>query len=116
MPRGADTKREHEYDEMVDEFHEEHRYEGREEEVAARIVNKQRAEHGETKEAKKKDKQGRSPDKDLPIDEYDRLTVDQAAGKLSGLSHDDLENIRHYETKHQNRKTMLEQIERRLRE
>ncbi len=52
MPRGASPKREREYEELKTEFKHEGRYKGREEEVAARIVNKQRAEHGETKEAK----------------------------------------------------------------
>lgn len=52
MPRGSSPKREHEYKELKEEFKEEHRYPGREEEVAARIVNKQRAEHGETKGSK----------------------------------------------------------------
>ena len=47
MPTGASPKRER-------EFKKEHRYPGREEDVAARIVNKQRAEHGETKTASKK--------------------------------------------------------------
>lgn len=54
MPRGASPKREHEYKELESKFKKEHRYPGREEEVAARIVNKQRKEHGETKEQKKK--------------------------------------------------------------
>lgn len=54
MPTGASPKREREYKELKTEFKKEHRYPGREEEVAARIVNKQRAEHGETKEARKK--------------------------------------------------------------
>src|SRR5689334_5774444 len=53
MPRGASPKREREYQELKEEFKEEGRYKGREEEVAARIVNKQRAEKGETKEARK---------------------------------------------------------------
>jgi len=52
MPRGASPKREREYKELKQEFKEEHRYPGREEEVAARIVNKQRSEHGETKTQK----------------------------------------------------------------
>lgn len=52
MPRGASPKREREYKELEHKFEEEGRYKGREEEVAARIVNKQRAEAGETKEAK----------------------------------------------------------------
>jgi hypothetical protein len=56
MPRGASPKREQEYEELKQEFKEEHRYPGREEEVAARIVNKQRAEHGETKVTKNEEK------------------------------------------------------------
>lgn len=54
MPRGASPKREKEYEKLKKEFHTEHRYPGREEEVASRIVNKQRAEKGETKGAKGK--------------------------------------------------------------
>jgi len=53
MPKGASPKREHEYKEIEEKFKKEHRYPGREEEVAARIVNKQRAEHGETKSKQK---------------------------------------------------------------
>src|SRR3954451_24833307 len=49
MPRGASPKREREYKELVGEFGKEGRYKGREDEVAARIVNKQRREKGETK-------------------------------------------------------------------
>ncbi|NVD72425.1 hypothetical protein HUX88_18000 [Duganella sp. BJB1802] len=52
MPKGASPKREREYKELEHKFEKEGRYPGREEEVAARIVNKQRAEAGETKEAK----------------------------------------------------------------
>lgn len=51
--RGWSKEREREYDGLVEGFEEEGRYEGREEEVAARIVNKQRAEHGETKSKSK---------------------------------------------------------------
>jgi hypothetical protein len=49
MPKGASPKREREYKEIEHKFKEEGRYKGREEEVAARIVNKQRAQSGETK-------------------------------------------------------------------
>src|SRR5947199_9750804 len=49
MPRGANKRREHEYGELVQEFKKEGRYRGRQKEVAARIVNKQRAQAGETK-------------------------------------------------------------------
>lgn len=55
MPAGISPQREREYIKLVAEFKKEHRYPGREKEVAARIVNKQRAEHGETHEQKKKD-------------------------------------------------------------
>lgn len=51
MPRGASPKREAEAKKLETGFKKEHRYPGREEEVAARIVNKQRAEHGETRQA-----------------------------------------------------------------
>jgi hypothetical protein len=54
MPTGSSPKREHEYKEIEQKFEKEHRYPGREKEVAARIVNKQRAEHGETKSSKSK--------------------------------------------------------------
>jgi hypothetical protein len=56
MPRGASPKRENEYKELKTEFKKEGCYPGREEEVASRIVNKQRAEHGETKKSGSKKK------------------------------------------------------------
>lgn len=49
MPQGATPKREREYQKLERKFKKEGRYKGREEEVASRIVNKQRAESGETK-------------------------------------------------------------------
>jgi hypothetical protein len=51
MPTGASPKREREYKKIARKMKKEGRYKGREDEVAARIVNKQRAEKGETKEA-----------------------------------------------------------------
>ena len=54
MPRGASPKRERQYKKIEQKLEKEGRYKGREEEVAARIVNKQRAKSGETKTAKKK--------------------------------------------------------------
>ena len=50
MPRGANPKREREYKELEQKFKQEGRYPGHEEEVAARIVNQQRADAGETRE------------------------------------------------------------------
>jgi hypothetical protein len=51
-PEPASPKREREYKEIESKFKKEGRYAGREEEVAARIVNKQRAAKGETKKAR----------------------------------------------------------------
>ena len=48
MPRGASRKREREFKELEQKFQQSGRYKGREEEVAARIVNKQRRQYGET--------------------------------------------------------------------
>ncbi len=48
MPRGASPKREREYAKLERKFKKEGRYKGREEEVASRIVNQQRAASGET--------------------------------------------------------------------
>lgn len=53
MPIGSSPKREHEFKEIEAKLKKEGRYPGREEEVAARIVNKQRAVDGETKIGKK---------------------------------------------------------------
>src|SRR5262245_37140195 len=104
MPRGASPKREREYEELKKEFKEEGRYKGREEEVAARIVNKQRAQYSETKEANAEDREGESPDRDLPIKNYDQLTIDEISNRLSSLSKSQLDEIKSYEEKNKNRK------------
>lgn len=114
MPRGASPKREREYEELERKFKENHRYPGREEEVAARIVNKQRAQYGETREEKKKDREGRSPDRGLPIDDYQHLTIPQVKGKLEDLSKRDLRRIKSYEEKHKHRKTLLDVLDRKM--
>ena len=110
MPRGANAKREREYNELKSEFEKEHRYKGREEEVAARIVNKQRSRFGETKREKKKDREGKSPDRDLPIKQYQHKTIAQVERAMEKLSKGELQEIERYEKKHKNRKTLLETI------
>ncbi len=110
MPRGASKKREREYEELKDEFRESGRYKGREEEVAARIVNKQRSQFGETKGAKNEDKKGKSPDRNLPMEGYDHLTVDQVLKKLKSLSPQQIKRVKSYEQKHKKRKTLLEKL------
>lgn len=50
MPRGSNPTREQEYATLKHAFTKDHRYPGREEEVAARIVNKQPKQADETKD------------------------------------------------------------------
>ncbi|HYD33439.1 MAG TPA: hypothetical protein VEA39_02620 [Methylophilaceae bacterium] len=114
MPAGADSKREREYKELERKFKKEGRYHGREEEVAARIVNKQRSEYGETQEEKRKDKEGRSPDRNLPIKNYQKLTISEIDKKLNQLFPQELRKIRAYEASHKNRKSLLAKIDNRL--
>jgi hypothetical protein len=114
MPRGSSQKREREYEKLKEKFQKSGRYEGREKEVAARIVNQQRAQYGETKAEKRKDEEGKSPDRDLPIDGYQQLTVPQVEHELDRLDRRELKSIRKYETEHKNRKTLLEALDERL--
>ncbi|MGO4377950.1 hypothetical protein [Pseudoduganella sp. RAF53_2] len=112
MPRGASPKREREYKEIEAKFEKEGRYKGREEEVAARIVNKQRKQYGETKSAKKADKAGKSSDRGLPIDDYEHLTVPKIASQIAHLSPAERRKIRTFESKHKNRKGVMEALDR----
>lgn len=100
MPRGTSPKREREYEELKQKFQRSGRYRGRAREVAARIVNKQRAQYGETKTEREKDRQGRSPDRGLPISNYQHLTVAQIRSQLSNMDGRQLRKIRSYELKH----------------
>ena len=114
MPAGASRKREREYKELEQRFKKEHRYAGREEEVASRIVNKQRRQYGETKAEKQKDAQGKSPDRGLPIQDYQGMTIAQVEQRMQGVSASDIRKLRNYETKHKNRKGMLQKFDRLL--
>ena len=110
MPRGASQKREREYKELKSKFKKEGRYKGRETEVASRIVNKQRAQYGETKKAKKQQRKGETPDRNLPISNYRKLTVPQVKSRLAKLDKKEKNRVAAYERKHKNRKTVLEAI------
>jgi hypothetical protein len=113
MPRGASPKREREYRDLKQKFQKSGRYKGRAEEVASRIVNKQRAQYGETRGEQKKDREGKSPDRDLPIRNYQHLTISQVKPKLAPLSRGDLRKVESYEKKHKNRKGVVQEIEKR---
>ena len=112
MPRGASPRREREYNQLKSRFKRTHRYPGREDEVAARIVNKQRRQYGETRTEKEKDREGKSPDRGLPIGDYQHLTIPQVASKLQRLSPPQLSRIKSYEQGHKRRKGVLHAIER----
>ena len=114
MPRGASPKREREYEELKERFQRSGRYKGRATEVAARIVNKQRKQYGETKDEKQKDKQGRSPDRGLPIADYQHLTIADAKKRLAKLSRSELKKIKAYEQRHKNRKGLMHELDRKL--
>lgn len=114
MPAGASPRREAEYKKLEHRFKQEGRYKGREEEVAARIVNKQRSQYGETREEKQKDREGRSPDRGLPVRDFQTLTIAQVRARLDGLSKKDIEKLRAYETAHKNRMGLLSTLDARL--
>lgn len=114
MPRGASPKREREYNELKNRFKKEHRYPGRADQVAARIVNKQRRQYGETKGEKAKDRAGKSPDRDLPIDNYQHLTIPEVTKRLGRLSPPQLKRVKAYEKGHKQRKGVLRAIGHRL--
>jgi len=140
MPRGASPKREREYKEIEQKFEKEGRYKGREEEVAARIVNKQRKEAGETKgaaparksaakkpaakksAAKKSAAPSRKPaakaskasgaDSSVPIRNYEKLTVPEVRSAVADLTAAQRSKVRKYETSHKNRKGVLRALDR----
>jgi hypothetical protein len=110
MPRGASAKREREYEELKNKFHKSGRYGARADEVAARIVNKQRAQYGETKGEKQEEKAGANPDRNLPLDHYRHLTIGRLKPQLKSLSKSDLKKLERYEQQHKARKGAVEAI------
>jgi len=115
MPVGAHLRREREFKQLEQDFKQEGRYPGREEEVAARIVNKQRAQAGETRAAQGRDKPGSTAPgasvPDLPIAGYQHLTEAQIRDKLGGLSAAQRQHLRAYEAAHKKRKGVLQALE-----
>ena len=51
----------------------------------------------------------------FPIEDYDELTVEEVSERLSGLSADDLREVRDYEERNKVRQTILEQLDRKIR-
>ena len=50
----------------------------------------------------------------LPIEDYDRLSVGEISGELGELSAGEVEELKEYETKHQNRSAVVERLDRSL--
>ena len=122
MPVGANPKREREFKKLEKEFKQEGRYRGREEEVAARIVNKQRAQAGETLAAQDGAEAAtashraaphRAAARDVPVEGYQHLTVAQIRDRLAGLSAAQLQQVRAYEVVHKKRKGVLAALDER---
>jgi len=116
MPRGASPRREHEYKELKRKFKRNGRYKGREEEVASRIVNKQRREYGETKGQKAKKRHGQRSDADAPLKNYKELTVSEVTSRVEGKSESTIKDVKKYERAHKNRKTLIAALDRQLKD
>ena len=58
---------------------------------------------------------GESSDRELPIPDYDELSVRGAKVRLDALNADQLRFLRSYEAEHKQRKTVIREIDRRLR-
>src|SRR5215217_1109873 len=54
-------------------------------------------------------------DAQFPIEGYDGLTVEEVNERLDALSAEDLREVRDYEERNKNRETILEQLDRRIR-
>jgi uncharacterized protein (TIGR02271 family) len=52
----------------------------------------------------------------MPLESYDDLTVEEAKKKIGGLSEEELKKIRSYEKRHKNRKTLVEQLDRKIKD
>ena len=50
-------------------------------------------------------------DAEVPLKNYDDLSVDEIKKKVQGLSKDDIEAVRDYEKKNANRKTLLQTLD-----
>ena len=51
----------------------------------------------------------------FPIEGYDEMNVDEISGRLEALSVEELQLVRDYEELHEGRKTLLEQMDRKIR-
>jgi len=59
-------------------------------------------------------KQARKNAKDVPINDYDELSVGEVEKKIKGLSKDDIKAVRSYEKNNKDRQSLLERIDSKL--
>ncbi|MGB3632580.1 MAG: hypothetical protein WA982_00915 [Rubrobacteraceae bacterium] len=50
----------------------------------------------------------------VPISDYDEMNVGEVSTQLEGLSEDELSRVRDYETQNKNRRTVIEEIDRKM--
>ena len=53
-------------------------------------------------------------DPDLPVEDYDQLSVVEISGELGELSASEVEELKEYETENQNRHAVMERFDRSL--
>ena len=57
---------------------------------------------------------GSTSDSDLPIEDYDQMTAKEVPGRLNELSATEVEEIKEYKKKSQNRANLIERFDRSL--
>ena len=87
---------------------------GTEKTISREKLTRHVATSGSTGESLAAERKG-SFDQELPIPDYDELSVRGAKVRLDALSPDELRRLRTYEEKNKMRKTLIHEIDRRLR-
>lgn len=71
--------------------------------------------NGQTGESPREGEPFSGSDRELPIPDYDELSVRGARSRLDALNPDELRTLRAYEAENKKRKTLIHEIDRRLR-
>ncbi len=66
---------------------------------------------GNTEKAKQAREQAR---RDLPLNDYDDLSVEEVEARIQGLPEETVEEVLSYDKQHKNRKTLVESLRRRI--
>lgn len=113
MPGEASTKRKRAYEYLNERFHEEGCDRGCGKEIASRIANKQRKMCGEAKNQKQDQKRDGTADRGLPIRGCRHLMAVRVKPRPANLSRPDVKRVAAYERGHDNRKMLLEELDKR---